>query len=68
MHITHHDDNQINISYLCIRTFTKKNNYINDAKKIKNKKKAKKKKKNQQNINLSLNSGKLKTRERFCSV
>lgn len=66
MHITHHDDNQINISYLCIRTFTK----INQLHKLcKNKKiKTKHKKKKQQKIDLSLNSGKLKTREMFCSV
>lgn len=66
MHITHHDDNQINISYLFIRTFTK----INQLHKLcKNKIiKTKHQKKNQQKIDLSLNSGKLKTREMFCSV
>lgn len=62
MHITHHDDNQINISYLCIRTFTK----INQLHKLCKNKKIKTK--HQQKIDLSLNSGKLKTREMFCSV
>lgn len=67
MHITHHDDNQINISYLCIRTFTKINQLHILCKNKKNKNKTPKKKK-QQKIDLSLNSGKLKTREMFCSV
>lgn len=65
MHITHLDDNQINISYLCIRTFTK----INQLHKLcKNKKIKTKHQKKQQKIDLFLNSGKLKTREMFCSV
>lgn len=66
MHITHHDDNQINISYLCIRTFSKINQLHKLCKNRKNKNKTPKKK--QQKIDLSLNSGKLKTREIFCSV